>query len=157
MSLSSELPATSRKVHPLSRITRWRKAVQESRGSLPCGSRQGALCSSSHSSPQTRQRLSRPNVANLASRDRWKQILEANLHKVTCFQSGQVALKSTGRGIRRHVPGAVSRPRTRDTPGPVVQDRVGAGGGDPPIPLCPARLGKSSGKRRGLSEFVTRR
>lgn len=30
-------------------------------------------------------------------------------------------------------------------------------GGDPPIPLCPARLGKSSGKRRGLSEFVTRR
>lgn len=87
MSLSSELPATSRKVHPLSRITRWRKAVQESRGS-----RQGALCSSSRSSPQTRQRLSRPNVANLASRDRWKQILEANLHKVTCFQSGQVAL-----------------------------------------------------------------
>lgn len=92
MSLSSELPATSRKVHPLSRITRWRKAVQESRGSLPCGSRQGVLCSSSRSSPQTRQRLSRPNVANLASRDRWKQILEANLHKVTCFQSGQVAL-----------------------------------------------------------------
>lgn len=30
MSLSSELPATSRKVHPLSRITRWRKAVPES-------------------------------------------------------------------------------------------------------------------------------
>lgn len=83
--------------------------------------------------PDFPQRLIQPN---LVSRDSWKQILEANLHNVTCFQRTQVVLMARVNGTRDSVACAwnclvIPQHETHLTPS--SRPTPGVGGGSP----CP--------------------